>query len=116
MAAGIVVLVGAVTASGQARRYDTVILKLLGGSRRQLLAGQAIEYALLAILLATVALLLGTLAGWYVVTRVLELHWAPDPLVIAGTLAASVVTTLSIGVSSSLPALRATPASGLRSG
>ncbi|MCC2981291.1 ABC transporter permease [Sphingomonas sp. IC4-52] len=116
VAAGIVVLVGAVTASGQARRYDTVVLKLLGGSRRQLLAGQAIEYALLAFLLAMVAFLLGTLAGWYVVTAVLELHWAPDWLAIAGTLAASIVTTLGIGVASSLPALRATPASGLRSG
>jgi putative ABC transport system permease protein len=113
--AGIVVLVGAVTASGQARRYDTIILKLLGGSRAQLLAGQAIEYALLATLLAAVALLIGITAGWYVVTQVLELHWAPAPLTIAGTLAAAVVTTLGIGVASSLPALRATPAAGLRS-
>ncbi|OWK32443.1 ABC transporter permease [Sphingomonas mucosissima] len=116
VAAGIVVLIGAVTASGQARRYDTVVLKLLGGSRRQLLAGQAIEYGLLALLLAVVALLLGTTAGWYVVTRVLELQWAPDPFAIATTLGVLVVTTIGVGMASSLPALRATPASGLRSG
>lgn len=116
VAAGIVVLIGAVTASGQARRYDTVVLKLLGGSRRQLLAGQAIEYGLLALLLAVVALLLGTAAGWYVVTYVLELHWAPDPWTIAGTLGVSIVMTLGVGVASSLPALRATPAAGLRDG
>lgn len=116
VAAGIVVLIGAITASGQARRYDTVVLKLLGGSGRQLLTGQAIEYGLLALLLAVIALLLGTIAGWYVVTRVLELHWAPDPLAIAGTLATLIVTTLGVGMASSLPALRATPASGLRSG
>ena len=60
------------------------------------------------------ALLIGITGGWYVVTGVLELHWAPDPLTIAGTLAAAVVTTLGIGVASSLPALRATPAAGLR--
>lgn len=112
--AGIVVLIGAVTASGQARRYDTIILKLLGGSRAQLLAGQAIEYALLALLLAGVATLLGTAGGWYVVTQLLELAWAPDPLVVAITLAAAIVTTLAVGILSSLPALGATPAAGLR--
>ena len=112
--AGIIVLIGAVTASGQARRYDTIILKLLGGSRAQLLAGQAIEYALLALLLAGVATLLGTAGGWYVVTQVLDLAWAPDPLVVAATLTAAIVTTLAVGILSSLPALRATPAAGLR--
>lgn len=115
VAAGIVVLIGAITASGQARRYDTIILKLLGGSRRQLLAGQAIEYGLLALLLGAIALALGLGAGWYVVTAVLELRWAPNPLAIAGTLAILIVTTIAIGVGSSLPALRATPAQGLRS-
>ncbi|ONF95195.1 ABC transporter permease [Sphingomonas jeddahensis] len=113
--AGIVVLIGAVTASGQARRYDTIILKLLGGSRAQLLAGQAIEYALLALLLAAVPLLIGTAGGWYVVTQVLDLGWAPDPLTVAATLAVAIVATLGVGVASSLPALSATPSSGLRS-
>ncbi len=114
--AGIVVLIGAVTASGQARRYDTVVLKLLGGSRAQLLGGQAIEYALLALLLAAVALLIGTAGGWYVVTQVLDLTWSPDPLTVTATLAAAIITTLGIGIASSLPALRATPATGLRTG
>lgn len=115
VAAGIVVLIGAVTASGQARRYDTIILKLLGGSRRQLLAGQAIEYGLLAMILAGIALMLGTVAGWYVVTQVLELRWAPDPAAIAVTLGTSIAMTLGISIASSLPALQAPPAAGLRS-
>jgi putative ABC transport system permease protein len=112
--AGIVVLVGAVTASGQARRYDVVILKLLGGSRGQLLTGQALEYGLLSALLAAVALAVGGTGGWYVVTRVLALPWAPDVATVALTLAASIGATLVIGVAGSLPALRATPAEGLR--
>jgi putative ABC transport system permease protein len=112
--AGIVVLVGAVTASGQARRYDVVVLKLLGGSRAQLLTGQAIEYLLLSTLLAAVALAVGGAGGWYVVTRVLALPWAPGAATVALTLAAAIGTTLVIGVAGSLPALRATPAEGLR--
>jgi putative ABC transport system permease protein len=113
VAAGIVVLIGAVTASGQARRYDIAILKLLGGSRRQVLLGQAIEYALLSVLLVGVALAVGGVAGWYVVTRVLELPWAPDGGLVAVTLAASVFATLAVGVLGNLPALAARPSAVL---
>ncbi|NIJ07575.1 putative ABC transport system permease protein [Sphingomonas vulcanisoli] len=112
--AGIVVLIGAVTASGQARRYDVVILKLLGGSRSQLLAGQALEYLLLSVLLAAVASAVGGGAGWYVVTRVLNLPWSPDIGTVGLTLAAAVGATLTIGVTANIPILRASPAQGLR--
>lgn len=114
IAAGIIVLIGAVTASGQARRYDVMILKLLGGSRRQVLLGQAIEYLLLSALLTIVAVAVGVPAGWYVVTQVFTIPWAADPAVIALTLGASVAITLIVGLLGSLPALRAKPAQGLR--
>jgi putative ABC transport system permease protein len=114
--AGVVVLIGAVTASGQARRYDVVILKLLGGSRAQLLAGQAIEYLLLSAILAVVALAVGGIGGWYVVVRVLALPWAPGVGTVAITLAAAIGTTLAIGLAANLAILRASPAEGLRAG
>ena len=50
--AGIAVLVGAIAASRQARSYDSVILKTLGATRGQILGAQAIEYGLVAALLA----------------------------------------------------------------
>ncbi len=114
IAAGIVVLIGAVSASGQSRRYDIVLLKLLGGSRGQLLLAQLLEYLLLSILLAAVALVVGGIGGWYVVTHVLALPWAPGAATVFSTLAAAVGLTLGIGVLGSLPALRASPAVGLR--
>jgi putative ABC transport system permease protein len=114
IAAGVIVLIGAVTASGQARRYDVMILKLLGGSRRQILLGQAIEYLLLSALLAIVAVAVGVPAGWYVVVKVFAIGWAPDPATIAITLGASIGITLVVGMLGSLPALRAKPAQGLR--
>ena len=114
VAAGIVVLVGAVAASGRARRYDVLILKLLGGNRRQLLGGQALEYALLSALLIAVAVAVGGGGGWYVVVKVFALPFAPDWAVVAGTLAAAIAMTLGIGVLGSLPALAARPAQGLR--
>lgn len=114
VAAGVAVLVGAVAASGRARRYDAVILKLLGGTARQVLAAQTIEYALLALLLVVVALVVGGVAGWYVVVHVFHLAWAPDWSVVALTLGAAVVVTLSVGLLGSIPALKARPAETLR--
>jgi putative ABC transport system permease protein len=114
VAAGIAVLVGAVAASSRTRRYDAVILKLLGGSARQVLTAQAIEYALLSMIVVLIALLTGAGAGWFVVVRVFELAWAPDWGVVAMTMAAGVLVTLGIGLLGSLPALRARPADALR--
>ena len=114
VAAGVAVLVGAVAASARARRKDAVILKLLGGSRKQILGVQALEYALLALLLAAVALAVGGGAGWYVVTGVFSLPWAPDWSVVALTLGGSIAVTMGIGVLGSLPVLRVRPAAALR--
>ncbi|MET4665803.1 FtsX-like permease family protein [Sphingomonas sp. PvP056] len=114
VAAGIAVLIGAVSASARARRYDAVILKLLGGSRRQVLGAQALEYAMLAAILVVVALAVGTGAGWYVVTQVFSIAWAPRWDIVVATLAIAVAITLGMGIAGSIPALRAKPAAALR--
>ena len=114
VAAGIVVLIGAIAASERTRRYDIVILKLLGGSRRQVLAGQALEYLLLSALLTGVALTIGGAGGWYVVVKLFALPWAPDGGAIAATLATSIAITVAVGLLGSLPALTARPAERLR--
>lgn len=112
--AGIAVLIGAIAASRQARTYDSVILKTLGATRRQILAAQALEYALLALVLATLALALGGTAAWYVITGVFEFRWAPDWGVVLATLGAGALITLGIGLLGSLPVLSARPAQALR--
>ncbi|WP_380879106.1 glycosyl transferase family 1 [Sphingomonas sp. DBB INV C78] len=114
LAAGIAVLVGAIAASRRARIYDSVLLKLLGATRGQVLAAQAIEYAALALILSLLAALLGAGAGWYVVTRVFELDWATDWWVVGATLAIGGFGTLALGLLGSLPALAARPARALR--
>jgi putative ABC transport system permease protein len=114
VAAGIAVLVGAVVASGRVRRYDAIILKLLGGTSRQVLAVQAAEYGLLALVLGSVAVAVGSAAGWYVVVEVFDLGFAPDWPTVAMTLGAAMAITLAIGLLGSLPALRSRPAAMLR--
>jgi putative ABC transport system permease protein len=112
--AGIAVLVGAIAASRQARAYDSVILKTLGASRLQLLGGQAVEYGLLAAILAGVALLLGMGAAWVVIVQLFDFRWSPDWLVILTTLGAGAVLTLGIGLAGSIPLLSERPARALR--
>lgn len=111
---GIAVLIGAIAASRQSRVYDSVILKLLGATRSQILSAQAIEYAVLALLLSAVALGLGLLAGWFVITQIFEFTWQPDWSVVMITLGLGAVVTLGIGLLGSIPILSAKPARALR--
>jgi putative ABC transport system permease protein len=115
IAAGIAVLVGAVAASARARRADAVILKLLGATRAQVFGAQAVEYGLLSLLLAGVALAVGLGAGWFTVTRVFELPFAPSIPAIAATLVAATAMTMTVGVLGNLATLRVRPAQALRS-
>lgn len=113
--AGIAVLVGAIAASRASRIYDSVILKLLGARRRQILGAQILEYSFLALLLGLVALALGLLCGWFVITRIFDFTFAPDPLILMLTLVGGAAITLGLGMVGSLPVLAARPAKALRS-
>ncbi|PAX08332.1 ABC transporter permease [Sphingomonas lenta] len=114
VAAGIAVLVGAVAASARTRRADAVVLKLLGATRRQVLGAQAIEYGLLSLLLVGVALAVGLAAGWFVMTRLFELPFAPSWWAVGGTILAAAGATVLVGVLGNLPTLRVRPAEALR--
>ncbi|NKB18878.1 MAG: S1 RNA-binding domain-containing protein [Pseudanabaena sp. CRU_2_10] len=113
--AGIAVLVGAIAASRAGRIYDSVILKLLGSTRSQILAAQAIEYAFLALLLGLLSLGLGMAAGWYVIVQIFDFKFAPDYAVLAVTLLGGAGITFLLGLAGSLPILAARPAQALRS-
>jgi len=112
--AGIAVLIGAIAAARAARIYDTVILRVLGASRGQLLGLQLAEFGLLAAVLAVVALALGTGLAWLVITQLFEFDWLPDWGRILAVLAAGLALVLVFALGASLPLLRARPASTLR--
>lgn len=113
--AGIAVLVGAIAAARQSRIYDSVIMKLLGSSRGQILGAQAMEYGILALVLGVLSLGLGMAAGWYVVVEIFDFSFAPDPLILAITLVGGAGITFILGIVGSLPILAARPAEALRS-
>ncbi len=112
---GIAVLIGAIAAARQSRIYDSVIMKLLGATRGQILGAQALEYGLLAIVLGLVALLLGMGAAWYVVIWIFDFTFAPDPWILALTLGGGASMTFLLGMLGSVPILSIRPAEALRS-
>lgn len=112
--AGLAVLMGAIAAARAARTYDTVVLRVMGASRRQILGLQLAEYGLIAGALAIVALALGSGLAWVIITQLFEFDWLPDWGVVLAVLGMGLATVLAFALGGSLPLLRAKPAQALR--
>jgi putative ABC transport system permease protein len=112
--AGIAVLLGAIAAARASRLYDNVILRVLGASRAQLLGLQLAEFGALALLLAGVALALGTGLGWLVMVRLFAFDFLPDWPRVLAVLGGGLLLVLVFALGGSLPLLRARPAEALR--
>jgi putative ABC transport system permease protein len=112
--AGLAVLLGAIAAARAARTYDTVILRVLGASRKQILLMQLAEYGMLGAILAVVSLVLGSGLAWLVITQLFEFDWLLDWSQVLAVLGAGLVLVLAFALAGSLPLLRAKPARALR--
>ncbi len=112
--AGIAVLLGAIAAARASRLYDNVILRVFGASRRQLLALQLAEFGALTLVLAVVALALGSGIAWGIIVELFGFDWLPDWPRVLATLGGGLVLVLGFALAGSLPLLRARPAQALR--
>ncbi len=114
VAAGALVLGGAVAAGHRRRVYDAVVLKVLGATRGMMLAGFLIEYGLLGLFSALLAGALGSLAAAFVVVRLIRIDWVFLPAPLLWTLGLAMLLTLTIGFAGTWRALGAKPAFYLR--
>ena len=114
LAAGTVVLVGAVAASRHQRVREAVLLRTLGATRGQLLRILLAEYASLGVLAAATAILLSAAAAWALVRFGFDAAFAlPVPALLA--LAGGVVAlTVVVGLLGSVEVLRRPPLEVLR--
>jgi putative ABC transport system permease protein len=114
VAAGALVLGGAVAAGHRRRVYDAVVLKVLGGTRGLITRAFLIENGITGALAALVAGALGTIAAYFLVTRLMKLDWTflPAPLLLTVALAA--LLTAALGFAGTWRALGAKPAFYLR--
>jgi putative ABC transport system permease protein len=111
---GVTVLAGAVAATRRTRARESVLLKLVGATRWQVLAAQGIEFAAMAGGIVTLAFVTGTAAAYGVVTWLFELPFKPDwPSLLLLPLAGMAVAVLT-ALAAAWPALRARPAAALR--
>ena len=114
LAAGMLVLGGAIAAGHHRRVYDAVVLKVLGATRADLARAFLIEHALLGLLGALVACLLGTLAAYFLVTRLMQIEWVFLPLPLLWTMGLAIILTLALGFAGTWRALGAKAAPYLR--
>jgi putative ABC transport system permease protein len=114
LAAGALVLGGAIAAGHHRRVYDAVVLKVLGATRGAIIGGYLIEHGLLGALAALVAGTLGTVAAFLVVTRLWRTDWVFLPAPLLWTVASATLLALVLGFAGTWRALGTKPASYLR--
>ncbi len=115
LAAGVIVLAGALATAQQRRVYEAVILKTLGATRRRILMAHLLEQLILALCISAVACAIGALAAYIIVTQILG---APFYLSGYKLLQASALTTtfmLGSGVFGATRVLQAKAGPYLRS-
>ncbi|WP_298377815.1 FtsX-like permease family protein [Azospirillum sp.] len=97
LAAGTLVLAGAVAAGHRRRVYDAVVLKVLGATRADVLRAFLMEYGLLGLLTAIIAGAIGTLTAWAVLRFLMRWDWAFQPSAVLTTVLLSTAITLAFG-------------------
>ena len=114
LGAGIVVLLAAVQATRDERRFEAAVLRALGASTRRLRAAAAAEYAALGFASGLLGALAATLVAWALASRVFSLPYAPDWRVwVLGLVAGTTIVALS-GMAATRNVLRTPPSETLR--
>ena len=94
--AGITVLLAAIQATRDERRYESAMLRTLGASRMTVLQGVAAEFTTLGLLAGILAAAGASLAGYFLATEVFNLKYSFDPRIwLAGLSAGALLVGLS---------------------
>jgi len=97
LVAGALVLAGAIAAGHNRRIYESVVLKVLGATRADVLRAFIFEYLLLGLATGVIAAGVGTLAAWGVVEEVMHIPWSIDFALIGIVIVACITVTLLAG-------------------
>ena len=114
LAAGLLVLVGAIAGDRARRDHEAVIFKMLGATRARIAQIQAVEYAVLGLVTALVAAGLGTAIAWAVTTQLMRFEWAAQADILALTVGIGTVLTFTLGFVGTWRQLSRTTAAVLR--
>src|SRR5581483_256164 len=112
--AGVLVLAGAMAAGQERRIYESVLVKMLGGRRRDIAVSFLWEFALLALSAAAIALVIGSIGAYFFLDRVMGTKFVFSAEAAFGAVALSLVLALVVGFAASWRALGAKAAPYLR--
>ena len=112
---GFVVLISAAAAGERERVYEAAVLKTLGATRARILGSFALRAALMGAAAGVVAIVAGALAGWAVMTFVMESSYRFEPVSAIAIVLGGVIATVSAGLIFALRPLSSRPAQVLRS-
>lgn len=112
--AGLTVLLAAVQATRDERRYESAMLRTLGASQATVLKGIAAEFVVLGALAGLLAAAGATVAGYFLATRLFNLRYVPDPLVWLAGLAGGALLVGIAGVLAARSVVTQPPAASLR--
>jgi len=107
LVSGALVLAGALATAQRRRILDAVILKAIGVTRRRILTSHLVEYGVLALIAAVIALGLGSLAAWITVNQVMNISFAFSWSAVAQALGIAFALVALFGGIGTLAVLRA---------
>ncbi|MEC9345117.1 MAG: FtsX-like permease family protein [Pseudomonadota bacterium] len=114
LAAGLLVLAGAIAAGHRRRVREAVVLKVIGATRGQILRITALEFAVLGGVTAIVAGLAGTAAAWVVIEGVMDGEFTLLPARLGIVVFGAIGLTTALGLAGAWRALGRRPAAELR--
>ncbi len=116
LAAGLLTLYTAVVSTQDERRYDTAIVRTLGGTRTQVRNALVAEFSLLGVAAGALGVLGAVILTWALATRILKIEFVASPLVWVIGLVAATVLTLVAGWLGTRSVLSTPPIRVLREG
>ena len=116
MLAGMLVLLAAIQATRQERRFESALLRTLGASRRLVLSGVVVEFMAIGVLAGVLAACAASLAGWWLSVYLFHLPYRFNGFLWLGGVVAGTVLVGVTGTLATWSVLRAPPSSTLREG
>jgi len=111
---GLIVLIASVRISKYQRLQESVLLRTLGASRKQVLTITALEYFFLGSLAAATGILISLAGSWALAKYTFEAAFSPEVLPVVGIFALITLLTIAIGLLNSRGVLNRPPLEVLR--
>ncbi|HET7587750.1 MAG TPA: FtsX-like permease family protein [Gammaproteobacteria bacterium] len=114
--AGVLVLLAAIQATRDERRYESALLRTLGAGRAAVLKGIVAEFAMLGLLAGGLGGAAALGAGWLLISQVFDLPYHADPWIIPAGLVGGAIIVIGTGVAATRRAVNRPPVETLTRG